>query len=70
MVRTFAEHLFIVIAISKASFTIPIATEVKPAAQEQHCNAKVKGENTNKLSVTVVKVMLQCSVVAVVCIWS
>ena len=36
-------HLFIVVAISKVPFTLPIATEIKPAAQEQHCSATVGG---------------------------
>lgn len=39
----FDGHLFIVIAISKVSFTLPIATEVEPAAQEQHGSAMAEG---------------------------
>lgn len=39
------QHLFIVVAISKASLTVPIATEIKSAVQEWHRNANLEGRS-------------------------
>ena len=33
-------HLFVVVAISESALTLPIASEVKPAADSKHLKAK------------------------------